>query len=44
VLNKLILAMFDFLGVQNGPQQMRLLDARPQLAVRLLLGSLLYAS
>jgi predicted transposase YbfD/YdcC len=44
VLNNLILAVFDFLGVQNVPHQMRLLDARPQLAVRLLLGSLLTVS
>ena len=40
-LNNLILAMFDFLGVQNVPQQMRHLDAQPHRAVRLLLGSLL---
>lgn len=40
-LNNLVLAMFDFLGVRNVPQQMRRFDAQPQRAVRLLLGSLL---
>jgi predicted transposase YbfD/YdcC len=40
-LNNLVLAVFDFLGVQNVPQQMRRLDAQPHRAVRLLLGSLL---
>jgi hypothetical protein len=35
------LALFDFLGVGNVPQQMRAFDAQPLLAVRLLLGSLL---
>ena len=40
-LNNLVLAVFDFLGVQNVPQQMRRFDAQPQRAVRLLLGSLL---
>jgi predicted transposase YbfD/YdcC len=40
-LNNLVLAMFDFLGVQNVPQQMRRFDAQPHRAVRLLLGSLL---
>ena len=40
-LNNLVLAVFDFLGVRNLPQQMRCLDAQPQRAVRLLLGSLL---
>lgn len=40
-LNSLVLAVFDFLRVQNVAKQMRLLDAQPQRAVRLLLGSLL---
>lgn len=40
-LNTLVLAVFDFLGVQNVAQQMRRFDAQPQRAVRLLLGSLL---
>jgi hypothetical protein len=35
------LALFDFLGVSNVPQRMRLLDALPAQAVRLVLGSLL---
>src|SRR6266566_4277296 len=41
VLNSFLLAVFDFLGVCNVPQQMRLFDAHPLQAVRLLLGSLL---
>ena len=40
-LNNVILALFDFLGVANVPQQMRRLDAQPARAVRLVLGSLL---
>jgi hypothetical protein len=36
-----VLAVFDFLGVHNVPQQMRRFDAQPHRAVRLLLGSLL---
>ena len=40
-LNSLVLAVFDFLGVSNVPQQMRRLDAHPAQAVRLVLGSLL---
>jgi predicted transposase YbfD/YdcC len=40
-LNNLVLAVFDFLGVGNVPQQMRRLEAHPALAVHLLLGSLL---
>ena len=40
-LNNMILALFDFLGVANVPQQMRHLDAQPARAVRLVLGSLL---
>src|SRR5262249_28465213 len=31
-LNNLVLAVFDFLGVRNLPQQMRRLDAQPQRA------------
>jgi predicted transposase YbfD/YdcC len=41
VLNSFLLAVFDFLGVCNVPQQMRFFDAHPLQAVRLLLGSLL---
>lgn len=41
VLNNVVLAVFDFLGVGNVPQQMRRLDAQPAQAVRLVLGSLL---
>ena len=41
VLNSFLLAVLDFLGVANVPQQMRLFDAHPLQAVRLLLGSLL---
>ncbi len=40
-LNNLVLAVFDFLGVHNVPQQMRRFDAQPHRAVRLLFGSLL---
>ncbi|HEY6408280.1 MAG TPA: ISAs1 family transposase [Ktedonobacteraceae bacterium] len=41
VLNSFLLALLDFLGVSNVPKQMRIFDAQPLLAVRLLLGSLL---
>ncbi len=41
VLNSFVLAMLDFLGIGNVPKQMRISDAHPLLAVRLLLGSLL---
>jgi len=41
VLNSFLLALLDFLGVANVAQQTRLFAARPLLAVRLLLGSLL---
>ena len=41
VLNSFLLAVLDFLGVSNVPQQMRFFDAYPLQAVRLLLGSLL---
>ena len=41
VLNSFLLAVLDFLGVSNVPQQMRCFDAHPLQAVRLLLGSLL---
>src|SRR6266571_3059473 len=41
VLNSFLLALLDFLGVSNVPQQMRLFEAHPKLSVRLLLGSLL---
>lgn len=40
-INNTILAILDFLRVSNVPQQMRVFDAQPQRAVRLLLGSLL---
>jgi len=41
VLNSFLLALLDFLGVSNVPRQMRIFDAQPWQAVRLLLGSLL---
>jgi predicted transposase YbfD/YdcC len=41
VLNSFLLALLDFFGVSNVPKHMRLLDAHPLQAVRLLLGSLL---
>jgi len=41
ILNSFLLGLLDFLGVGNVPQQMRLFDAHPLQAVRLLLGSLL---
>ena len=41
ILNSFLLGLLDFLGVGNVPQQMRLFDAHPFQAVRLLLGSLL---
>ena len=41
ILNSFLLAVMDFLAVPNVPKQMRLFDAQPLLAVRLLLGSLL---
>ncbi|GAC1303006.1 MAG: hypothetical protein NVSMB27_42780 [Ktedonobacteraceae bacterium] len=41
VLNSFLLALMDFLGVANVPQQMRSFEAHPLQAVRLLLGSLL---
>ena len=41
ILNSFLLGLLDFLGVCNVPQQMRLFDAHPLQAVRLLLGSLL---
>ena len=40
-LNNLILAIFDFLGDLNVPKQMRVYDAQPQHAIRLLFCSLL---
>jgi hypothetical protein len=40
VLNSFLLALLDFGGVTDVPKQMRLFDARPWLAVRLLFGSL----
>ena len=41
LLNSFLLAVLDFLGVSHVPKQMRIFDAQPGLAVRLLLGSLL---
>ncbi len=41
VLNSFLLAVMDWLGVSNVPKQMRIFDAHPLQAVRLLLGSLL---
>ena len=41
LLNSFLLAVLDLFGVSNVPKQMRLFDAQPLLAVRLLLGSLL---
>lgn len=41
VLNSFLLALLDWQGVTNVPHQMRIFDARPLLAVRLLLSSLL---
>src|SRR6266513_5946125 len=40
LLNSFLLAVLDLVGVSNVPKQMRLFDAQPLLAVRLLLGSL----
>jgi hypothetical protein len=40
VLNRFLLALLDLLGIGNVPKQMRLCDAHPLQAVRLLLGSL----
>jgi predicted transposase YbfD/YdcC len=40
LLNTTILALMDLLGVRNVPAQMRLYNAHPLLAVRLLFGSL----
>lgn len=40
VLNSFILALCDFCQVTNVPQRMRFYDARPWIAVRLLMGSL----
>lgn len=41
ILNSFLLAVLDFLGVNNVAQQMRIFDAQPLQAVHLLLGSLL---
>ena len=41
VLNSFLLGVLDFCGVTNVPKRMRIFDAQPQQAVRLLLGSLL---
>ena len=39
ILNSFVLGLLDFCGVTNVPQRMRLFDAQPWLALRLLLGS-----
>lgn len=39
VLNSFVLGLLDFCGVTNVPQRLRLFDAQPWLALRLLLGS-----
>lgn len=41
VLNSFLLGLLDFCQVTNVPKRMRIFDAQPRLAVRLLLGSLL---
>jgi predicted transposase YbfD/YdcC len=41
VLNSFLLALLDFLGFSNVPGHLRLFDAHPLQAIRLLLGSLL---
>jgi len=41
VLNSFLLALLDYAGMTNVPKHMRLFDAKPWLAVRLLFGSLL---
>jgi predicted transposase YbfD/YdcC len=41
VLNSFLLGVLDFCGVANVPKQMRIFDAQPRLALRLLMGSLL---
>jgi Transposase DDE domain len=41
LLNSFLLALLDVFGVSNVPKQMRVFDAQPLLAVRLLLSSLL---
>jgi predicted transposase YbfD/YdcC len=41
VLNSFLLGLLDFVGVTNVPKCMRLLDAKPWLAIRLLFASLL---
>jgi hypothetical protein len=41
LLNTFVLALCDLIEVSNVPQQQRLFDAQPVLAVRLLLGSLM---
>lgn len=41
VLNSFLLGLLDFCGVTNVPRNMRLFDAKPWLAVRLLFGPLL---
>lgn len=41
LLNSFVLALCDLIGVRNVPQQQRVFDAQPLLALRLLLGSLM---
>jgi hypothetical protein len=40
-LNSFLLGLLDLCGVTNVPKRMRIFDAQPRQAVRLLLGSLL---
>lgn len=41
-LNNVVLALMDWLGVRNVPEQMRIFNASPQLALALLLGPLTF--
>jgi hypothetical protein len=41
-LNNVVLALMDWLGVRNVPEQMRIFNAYPQLALELLLGPLIF--
>jgi predicted transposase YbfD/YdcC len=41
-LNNIVLALMDWLGVHNVPEQMRIFNAYPQLALALLLGPLTF--
>ena len=41
-LNNIVLALMDWLGVRNVPEQMRIFAAFPKLALELLLGPLTF--